>query len=146
MKIISFLFTIFLSVTGFAHEGHGEAPTDPAKYGGILANVVSEARMQKKEKNNPALLKAEVVRSEDGTLRLYVYDLTMKPQDLKVFAAEASGVVENTKAKTKDSFKLGVHGNHFMGQLPKQKKRPFNLYITLQRGTEKLFVGFDNLD
>jgi hypothetical protein len=146
MKLITFLTLLFLSLSSFAHEGHGDMPTEPAKYGGILGNVVSEIKMLSKEKHNPPLIKAEIVRSEDGTIRIYLYDLKMEQLKLDTTSKEAKGVVENTKSKTKDTFNLLAHGDHFMGKMPNQKKKPFNIYITFSRGTEKLFVGFDNLD
>lgn len=146
MKCILLLTLLISSFSSFSHEGHGDMPTEPAKYGGILGNVVGEAKMLAKDKHNPTVMKAEIVRSEDGTVRIYLYDLKMVQSKLDGISKEAKGVVENTKAKTKDKFVLQAHGDHFMGKVPKQKKKPFNIYITFSKGTEKLFVGFDNLD
>lgn len=146
MKLLTLFTALLLSFSSFAHEGHGEMPVEPAKYGGILGNVVSEAKMLAKNKNNPAVMKAEIVRSEDGTVRLYLYDLKMVQSKLEGISKDAKGIVENTKAKTKDTFALQVHRDHFMGKIPKQKKKPFNIYVTFSKGAEKLFVGFDNLD
>lgn len=146
MKLITLLTLLLLSLSGFSHEGHGEMPTEPAKYGGILGNVVSEVKMLAKDKHNPTVMKAEIVRSEDGTVRVYLYDLKMVQSKLEGISKEAKGIVENTKVKTKDTFALQAHGDHFMGKIPKQKKKPFNIYITFSKGIEKLFVGFDNLD
>lgn len=146
MKFITVLALLLLSFSSFSHEGHGEMPVEPAKYGGILGNVVSEAKMQTKIKHNPSLMKAEIVRSEDGTVRIYLYDLKMVQSKLDGISKEAKGVVESIKGKTKDTFTLQAHGDHFMGIVPKQKKKPFNIYLTFSKGAEKLFVGFDNLD
>lgn len=146
MKLLTLFTALLLTYSSFAHEGHGEMPVEPAKYGGILGNVVSEAKMISKNKNNPPVMKAEIVRSEDGTVRLYLYDLKMVQSKLVGVSKDAKGIVENTKAKTKDSFTLQVHGDHFMGKIPKQKKKPFNVYLTFSKDAEKLFVGFDNLD
>lgn len=146
MKRFAVMLVILFSFSLFAHEGHGEMPRESSKFGGVVGNVVSESKMIKKERNNPALLKAEIVRSDDGTVRLYLYDLEMNLMATKDFLNEAQGVLENNKAKTKDKFSLVLHGNHYMGKIPKQKRRPFNIYISFSKGSEKLFVGFDNLD
>jgi len=146
VKLLTLFLALLLCFSSFAHEGHGEMPVEPAKYGGILGNVVSEAEMLAKNKNNPAVMKAEIVRSEDGTIRLYLYDLKMAQSKLEGISKGAKGVVDNTKAKTKDAFALQNHGDHLIGKIPKQKKKPFNIYVTFSKGAEKLFVGFDNLD
>lgn len=146
MKSLMIGLTLLFSAFALAHEGHGDMPTELSKFGGILGNVVSETKMQAKAKHNPPLMKAEIVRSEDGTVRLYLYDLKMNQVKLEGYSKEAKGTVENRRAKTKDQFSLMAHGDHFMGKIPKQKKRPFDIYVTFTKGTEKLFVGFDNLD
>ena len=146
MKLFTVMIVILFSFSLFAHEGHGEMPTESSKYGGVMGNVVSESKMMKKEKNNPPLMKAEIVRSDDGMVRLYLYDLKMNLLTDKDFLKDAQGILENNKAKTKDQFSLTLHGNHYMGKIPKQKRRPFNIYISFSKGPEKLFVGFDNLD
>lgn len=146
MKSLLVILTLLFSALTFAHEGHGEMPTELSKFGGIMGNVVSESKMEAKVKNNPPLMKAEIVRSEDGTVRVYLYDLNMKQMKVDGLSKEAKGTVDNRKAKTKDKFTLMAHGDHFMGKIPKQKKRPFDIYLTFSQGTEKLFVGFDNLD
>lgn len=146
MKSFTLIVGLLLNVIVYAHEGHGDMPTELAKYGGILGNVVSETKMQAKEKNISPLMKAEIVRSEDDTVRLYIYDLKMIQIRADSLSKEAKGTVENNKSKTKDHFTLQAHGDHFMGKIPKQKKKPFNIYISFSKGTEKLFVGFDNLD
>lgn len=146
MKSLLVSLALLFSTLAFAHEGHGEMPTELSKFGGIMGNVVSETKMEAKVKNNPPLMKAEIVRSEDGTVRVYLYDLSMKQIKLDGLSKEAKGTVENRRAKTKDKFTLMAHGDHYMGKIPKQKKRPFDIYLTFTKGSEKFFVGFDNLD
>lgn len=146
MKSLLIGLTLLFSTLALAHEGHGEMPTELSKFGGIMGNVVSEAKMEAKVKNNPPIMKAEIVRSEDGTVRVYLYDLKMNQLKLEGLSKEAQGTVENRRAKTKEKFTLMGHGDHFMGKIPKQKKKPFDIYVTFKKGTEKLFVGFDNLD
>lgn len=146
MKFFTLMMALLLNVTAFAHEGHGEMPVEPAKYGGVLGNVVSEKKMKAREKHNPPLMKAEIVRSEDDTVRVYLYDLKMDPLKTENLSGEAQGIVENNRAKTNQKFSLKSQGDHYKGKMPKQKKRPFNIYITFKKGSESYFVGFDNLD
>lgn len=146
MKMLTLVFALLMSLTAIAHEGHGEMPVEPAKYGGVLGNVVSEKKMKAKDKHNPSLLRAEIVRSEDGTVRVYLYDMKMNALKTESFSSEAKGTVENKRAKTDQSFTLKAHGDHYMGKMPKQKKRPYNVYLTFKKGSESYFVGFDNLD
>ena len=146
MKILTLVLTLFMSLSAIAHEGHGEMPVEPAKYGGVLGNVVSEKKMKEKVKHNPALMKAEIVRSEDGMVRVYLYDLNMNAFKTESFSSEAKGTVENNRAKTNQNFTLKAHGDHYMGKMPKQKKKPYNVYLTFKKGSESYFVGFDNLD
>ncbi len=146
MKSLLISLTLLFSVSALAHEGHGEMPTELSKFGGNMGNVVSETKMKAKAKTNPPLMKAEIVRTDSGTVRVYLYDLKMNQIKVDGLSKEAQGIVDNRKAKTKDKFTLTAHGDHFMGTMPKQKKRPFDIYVTFSKGTEKLFVGFDNLD
>lgn len=146
MRTFIILAIMFFGLSVSAHEGHGEMPTEASKYGGIVGNVVSQAKMQKKDKNNPPLMKAEIVRSDDGTVRLYVFDLKMQPLAGDGLSQTALGEVENVKARTKEKFSLELQGNHYIGKMLKQKKKPFNIYVTFSKGADKFFVGFDNLD
>lgn len=146
MKFSAVLFTLFMSMNLLAHEGHGEAPKDPSRFGGQLSNVVDATKVSKKEKNNPPIFKSELIRSEDGTLRLYIFDLKMKDTDLSSFSSKIEANVENTKNKINLNFELEKHGNHFMGKMPKVNKRPFNLYFKIKNKNQDLFVGYDNLD
>lgn len=140
---------VFLLVTSFnllAHEGHGEAPRDPSRFGGLLSGVV-EAKKMKKNENNPVLYKAELVRSEDGTLRLYVFDLGMKSIGLDQFSQKIEASVENIKNKIKLNFSLEKSGEYYLGKMPKVTKRPFDLFFKLKDNKGKeLFIGYDNLD
>lgn len=147
MKLMVLISVYLFSLTSFCHEGHGEMPTGPAKFGGMLGNVVLETKgHDHKGHDHRPLLKAEIVRSEDGTVRLYIYDLKMNQLKTDTFTSQASATVDNRRARTKDKFVLKAMGEHFQGTMPKQKKRPFDIYVTLTRGKEQLFVAFDNLD
>lgn len=146
MKIIILgLFAVF-SFHLVAHEGHGDVPTDPSKYGGQLGSIVDEVKVEKKIKDNPPLFKGELLRSENGSVRLYVFSNDMKPIDMASLADQASGKIVNTKNKISLNFSLEKKADHYLGKLPKISKRPFDLFISLRKGPQKLFIGFDNLD
>lgn len=145
MKILTIGIMLLLNLNLFAHEGHGEAPKDPSRFGGQLSNVVDAKKVSSKTKN-PALFKSELIRSDDGTLRLYIFDLKMKSIDLASFSPKVEGTLENVKNKINLSFQLEKHGDHFMGKMPKVAKRPFNLFFKVTNNNQQLFVGYDNLD
>ena len=146
MKLLIFGLTLLLNATAFAHEGHSDMPSELAKFGGSLENVVDYTKMQAKEKNNLPLMKAEFVRSEDGTVRLYLFDLKMKQLQVDSLSKEAEVTVENPKEKTHAKFTMKPQGDHFIGKIPTQKKKPFNIYIYFIKDAKKFFVAFDNLD
>lgn len=148
MKKILALSLMMLSLISFAHEGgHGEV-AEGGKFGGITAPVVDSAEAGHGHKAK-TLLKAEFVRAESGKVSLYIFDEKMNVLDLAAFGAEVEAKVE-VKKKGKftyiGAFKLTKHGNHFMGQLPKIDYKPFSVDLFLTKGSQKLFVGFSNLD
>ena len=148
MKKILMLSLTMFSLLSFAHDGgHGEV-AEGGKFGGITSPVVaaSEAGHGHKAKT---IFKAELVRAESGKLSFYIFDEKMNVLDLKDFGAEIEAKLE-VKKKGKftyvGAFKLTKHGNHFMGQLQKIDYKPFNIDFFLSKGSQKLFVGFSNLD
>jgi hypothetical protein len=148
-KYILTLAAIILPMVAFAHdEGHGPKVDDTGKHGGILAPVV-DAKDVEKGGHAHLVYKAELVRSEDGTVRVYYYDKEMKPIQIeKTFGKTANGVVETTKKKEvkTESFSLTVEDNAFVGKAPKPSSKPFNIHVRVKEGDRELFVGFDNLD
>lgn len=148
MKLITVVFASLLGAAALAHEGgHGELE-EGGKFGGITAPVVARAEAGRGN-SAKVLYKAELVRTESGKLSLYVFDEKMKLVDLAAFGPAVSAKLE-VKKKGKftyvGDFALAPHGNHFMGQLPKIEHKPFNIDLFLERGGQKLFVGFSNLD
>ncbi len=132
----------------FAHEGgHGDLE-EGGKFGGVTSPIVDHSEAGKGNKAK-FLYKAELVRTEAGKLSLYIFDDKMNLVDLKAFGGEIAAKLE-VKKKGKftyvGDFKLSKHGNHFMGQLPKIEYKPFNIDFFLTKGSQKLFVGFSNLD
>lgn len=148
MKLLLAAILTFGMNIGFAHEGgHGEVE-ESGKFGGVTAPIVD---LKEAGKGNKAkfLYKAELVRTASGKISLYIFDSKMNLVDLSRFAKEVDANLE-VKKKGKftyvGNFKLTAHGNHFMGQMPKAKYKPFNIDLYLKEGEQKLFVGFSNLD
>lgn len=132
----------------FAHdEGHGPKLADTGKYGGLVSAVVLKSDA-KKGVNAPLVFKAELVRSADGTARVYLYDSTMKQLDLKGFYAKASALIITTvKGKSKETkFSLDLNDNSFIGKMPKVAKKPYNMDVTVKQDGKELLSAFDNLD
>ena len=145
-------FCVMLALIGaipaFAHdEGHGPKLTDAAKQGGVVSPVI-EAREASKGAKAAVVHKAELVRSEDGTVRVYFYDQGMNPLDLSKFSKEAKGVLEFKKSKkwVKAQFVLKQEENAFIAIAPKSESKPFNIDIHVQESGKELLAAFDNLD
>lgn len=148
MKKLLVALTLGLAGSVFAHdEGHGPKLADAGKYGGLVSAVVFKAEA-KKGASATLVYKAELVRSTDGTTRIYLYDTTMKPLDMKGF--DAKGTAElgaKVKGKWKDvPFKLNLEGTSFIGKMPKPEAKPFNVDVTLKHEGKELLMAFDNLD
>lgn len=132
----------------FAHdEGHGPKISDAGKRGGIVASVI-RAKDVKKGAGAELLYKAELVRSEDGTVKVYVYDKEMNVVDLAKFDSKAKGVVESKKQKkwTQAPFDLALEGDAFSGKAPAPAKKPFNIDVKIKMSGQELLAAFDNLD
>lgn len=141
-------FAGLLSTSTWAHdEGHGPKLADTGKYGGLVSAVVNKADAPKGA-NAPLVHKAELVRSADGTVRVYLYDTEMKPLDLKAFDAKGSAsLAAKVKGKWKDtSFPLEVKSNSFVGKMPKPEGKPYNIDVTIKEAGNELLSAFDNLD
>jgi hypothetical protein len=136
------------AISAQAHdEGHGPKLADTGKYGGLTSAVV--AREDAKLGPKAALVhKAELVRSADGTVRVYIYDQTMKQLDLKSFdKAAAASIGAKVKGKWKTtSFSLDQKDGAFVGKMPKPESKPYSIDVTLKEGAKDLLTAFDNLD
>lgn len=147
MKTVLMLL-LALAVNSFAHdEGHGPKLTDAAKQGGVVAPVVlaKDAGLGPKA---PMKHKAEIVRSQDGTLRVYFYDQKMEPLKTGVLAQKASGILISGKRGkiSEQKFDLVWKEDHFEGKSPKPTRKPYNIDINVKEGATDLLVAFDNLD
>lgn len=148
MKRLFTFLTLLLSVNVLAHdEGHGPKLTDAPKQGGVVSPVIqaSEAKLGSKAQ---LVYKGELVRSEDGTVRLYLYNSKMEPLPLSTFDKSAKAIVEVEKKKQvlTTPFELKLEGNSFVGKAPLPAVKPFNIDVQLKEGDRKLLVAFDNLD
>ena len=148
MKLLTLLASLIFANPTFAHdEGHGPKLADAGKYGGLVSAVVLKADAAKGAK---ALLvhKAELVRWSDGTTRVYMYDESMKPLDMKSFESTGrASVAAKVKGKRLEkSFKLELKDNFFVGKMPKPEGKPYDLDITLKEQGKELLSAFDNLD
>jgi hypothetical protein len=148
--ILTVLLTLFTTMS-FAHdEGHGPkaSETDVPKQGGTLASVVklSEA---KKGASAELQYKSEFVRSEDGTVRVFVYDKSLAPVDMSKFAKDAKGMIEvmkKGKIAKKLPFSLKLEDGAFVGKAPKSPSKPYNLYVILKSDGLDLLSELSNVD
>ncbi len=150
MKILkSVLFSLVLvsSLPLMAHdEGHGPKLNDSGKFGGTVSAVVEkkDAGLGAKAKLQ---YKAELVRSPEGKVQVYLYDSAMKPVDASSWAKTASVTAaplkKGAKAKT---FNVSFDGKAFSGQIPEGVLKPFNLDFVFVEKSRELLSAFDNLD
>lgn len=137
-----------LSLNAFAHdEGHGPKLTDSPKQGGLISSVVlaKDAGLGTKA---PMKHKAEIVRSQDGTVRVYFYDQAMNQLKAGILADKASGnLISGKRGKiTEQKFELVWKNDHFEGKSPKPTRKPYNIDVKVMEGATELLVAFDNLD
>ena len=148
MKKLMLSLVLGLTSLSYAHdEGHGPKLADAGKYGGIVSGVVLEADA-KKGAQAELVHKAELVRSTDGTVRIYLYNAKMEPLSLKDFAPKATAnLAAKVKGKWKDvEFPLELKENSFSGKMPKPHGKPYNIDVVLTENSKKLLSAFDNLD
>lgn len=152
MRYAGLLLAAALSTTAYAHdEGHGPHLTDQPPQGGVLTAVV-EAKDAKLGPKAALVYKAELVRSEDGTVRVTLYDRDLKALDVSKFdgKGEATLIVEKKNKTTTKKFPLRFEDGSFVGRSPKPSSKPFNIDVTLTEGAGKdkrrLLAAFDNLD
>ena len=148
MRYARLLLAAALSTAAYAHdEGHGPKLTDQPPQGGVLTAVV-EAKDAKLGPAAPLVYKAEMVRSEDGTVRVTFYDKDLKPLDVQKFDKKAGAtlIVEKKKKVTLKKFPLALEEGSFTGKMPKPAGKPYNIDVTVTEGARKLLAAFDNLD
>lgn len=137
-----------LSLNAFAHdEGHGPKLTDAPKQGGLVSSVVlaKDAGLGAKA---PLKYKAEIVRSQEGVVRVYLYDQKMNALQQGSLAPKASAnlITEKKGKYTEQKFDLVWKDDHFEGKSPKPARKPYNIDVKVMEGSTELLVAFDNLD
>ncbi len=140
--------TLLMSANAVAHdEGHGPKLADTGKYGGLVSSIVAKADAGKGTKAT-LIYKAELVRSADGNINVYVYDSNMKAMDLKAFDTKGSAsLAAKVKGKWKTvTFDLAAKDNSFEGKMPKPEGKPYNIDVTIKENDKELLSAFDNLD
>jgi hypothetical protein len=150
MKTLMFaLFLVSSSLSSaLAHdEGHGPKLNDAPKQGGVVSPVIN-AKDAKLGAKAGLVHKAELVRSEDGSVRLYLYDKEMNPLDLSKFDKAGKGVVEFKKGKkwTKKDFAFKQEDGAYTATPPKAPTKPFNIDVRVKEDGKELLAAFDNLD
>ena len=149
MKPTLLTLIIFLSPVIFAHDGgHGPKLTDGPKQGGTIAPVVN---FNEAHKGADAQLqfKSEFVRSEDGTLRLFIYDKDLNPVALTAFDKAAKGVVEvlkKGKVTKKLNFDLTQQEGAFVGKAPRSPSKPYNIYVILKSNKKEYLTELSHVD
>lgn len=148
MKTMILAIALMVSGAAFAHdEGHGPKLSDSGKYGGLVSGVVLKSDA-KKGAGAALVYKSELVRSSDGTVRVYLYDDKMAALDMKAFNPKGSAIlIAKVKGKYKEvPFALELKENTFVGKMPKPEAKPYNIDVTIKDSSRELLTAFDNLD
>lgn len=142
---------VLLMMTPFlanSHDGgHGPKLTDVGFFGGIVTAVVKKSEQSLGAKAS-LVYKAELVRSNDGQVRIYIYDSKMKLLKLDDFTHKAEAVLisfDNGKENLSE-FSLKIKKKNFIGQLPKAKSKPYNVDVIFEQKGVKYLAAFDHLD
>jgi hypothetical protein len=144
-----FVSSLLCSFVALAHdEGHGPKVTDQPLQGGMVMPVIDKKEAAKGA-SAALVYKAELVRKEDGTAHLYVYDSSMKALSPDAFVKEAKAKIgpmrKNPKWKSEE-MKFSFIDGAFVGKLPKIKVKPYYIDITLTEAKRELLTAFENLD
>ena len=149
MKVFILGLVLCMSTAVFAHdEGHGPLLTDSPEHGGIVAPAIqaSHAKLGRKAQ---LVYKGELLRSEDGTVRVYVYNTKMESFSLAKFSKKGKAILEvkSKKGWEKKEFLLTLSEDSFIGILPKGPiRKPYNIDVFLTEKGQSLLIAFDNLD
>jgi len=153
MKKLMLSVCLFVSAAAFGHDGgHGPKLIDAPKQGGKVAPVIAAADASKGPKAE-LIYKSELVREEDGTVKVYFYDKDMNalPEaKLATFNKAAMASVEHIKkgkiVKT-TKFALELKGDSFAGKIDDMPKTPtFNVDVKVQEAGKDLMAAFDGLE
>lgn len=148
IKTLALIGLMTFSLTAKAHdEGHGPKLADVGSYGGLVTAVV-EKKDAGLGANAPLVHKAELARSEDGTVRVYIYDKDMKPLPLTGFDKTANALLMAMKdgKEVTVPFALQIEGTTYIGKAPAAPGKPYNIDVTYKANGKDLLSAFDNLD
>ena len=158
MKRLLLLPLLLSSVLTFAHEGGHGPITDESRWskpdrspreGGVLMPVVLAAA-DSKGPGSELVYNAELVRAEDGGVKIYLYDTGLKTLRLEGLSDKAKGSVQTAKKgkTTKASFELTLDRTlwAYIGKAPRAAGRPYTVEVTFSDGMRKLSSVFDRLD
>jgi len=146
--------TLFLlpSFGGAHDEGHGPKLSDQPKQGGKVAPVIAAADASRGAKAS-LIYKSEIVKNEDGTIKVFLYDSKMNPlpeAHLGNFGKTAKATVEHIKRDKivkKTEFPLELKEGVFQGNLGEKPKTPtFNVDVKMTEGKKELLAAFDGLE
>lgn len=128
-------------------EGHGPKVTDTGNFGGILTAVV-DANDTSKGNSAALVYKGELTRSEDKTVRVYIYSTDMKALPVNELdpKAEAKIIATVGGKETVTPFALTFENNAYIGKMPEPAGKPYNIDVTFKSGDKNLLAAFDNLD
>lgn len=149
MRYLGVLLAASLSATAYAHdEGHGPKLTDAPQMGGIVSPMTTVEPAKEGGTRRVKIYQAELTRSEDGTVRVYLYDRHMEALNMSHFDKDAQAVLKASKKDkvTKKPFALKLEGDAFVGKAPKAPSRPFSIEVTVKSGAKELSAAFENLD
>ncbi len=149
MKKLILALVLGLSTSIAAHDGgHGPRLTDAPVHGGVIAPVIQASNV-KLGRNAPLIYKGELLRSDDGTVRVYLYTPKMQLLPLSQFGKKGKAILESKgkNAWDKRELELTASGDSFIGKLPKGPiRKPYNIDVMITDQGKAIFVAFDKLD
>lgn len=140
--------SLLISTTSWSHdEGHGPKLTDTGLFGGVVTAVVDESEREKGAHAN-LVYKSELVKSKDGTVRVYLYDKNLKKLDISNLQNEAQAVlIAFPEGKeVEKTFSLEKKGFYYQGKAPEAQTKPYNIDVVFMGKDKKYLAAFDNLD
>lgn len=148
MKFLTIAF-LLMSRMVFAHdEGHGPKLGDQPKFGGKVTAVIDRQEVNKGAKA-AMLYKAELTKTGDNVVRVYLYDQAMKPLSIADLGASEGELLfkdKKTKKMASHAFKFEKKDGFYEGKLPTEPRRPFNVDVTIKEKDKTLFMAFDGLN
>lgn len=142
------LSMLLLASIASAHgDGDDHMPAESFTPRAVFTASLVEAKDAKLGTKAAVVYKAELIRSDDGTMRVYLYDNQMRSLDISTFDKTAKAKLLGGEKKAKrTSFSMSAEGGAFIGKAPKAPSGPFNIEITFKEGKRALWAAFENLD